>query len=175
MDLKIFTKTVGTIFDKMLNEYGFKLKIEKTEKLCCQRIYINKDKYIKISGNTHPMDFPQHYNIVLGQGSVEWPDCDWNSVALWRIKKEIEPKGKAKEYSLEQIDEAKLGHSLNHAKNELQNYGKEFLAGDLTLFDKVRRAQNREREPYKIYKPTENGGRETSIDEASKRLKEKYS
>ena len=175
MDLKIFNKTVGTIFDKTLNDFGFKLKRKKTEKLFCERIYINGDRYIRISGDIHPMDFPPHYNIVLGQGSIEWPDCDWNAIALWLVKKEIDPKKKANEYSLEKMDEDKLGHSLNHAKEELVNYGKGFLTGDLKLFDKVRRELNKDREPYKIYRPTENGGREMIIDEESKGLKEKYS
>ena len=175
MDLKIFNKTVGTVFDKPLADYGFKLKRKKTEKLFCERIYINGDRYVRISGDVHPMDFPPHYNIVLGQGSYEWPDTDWNSVALWRIKKSIDPKAKAKEYSLEQLDSNKLEHSLSHAKNELLDYGQQFLTGDIELFDKVRRGQNKDRQPYKIYSPTDNGGRETIIDEESKRLKEKYS
>jgi hypothetical protein len=175
MDLKVFNKTVGTIFDKPLAEHGFKLKRKKTEKLSCQRIYVNEDRYIKISGNVHPRDFPPHYNIVLGQGSYEWPDTDWNSVALWRIKKSIDPKLKAKEYSLELMDSDKLGHSLTHAKNELLDYGQKFLTGDIEVFDKVRREQNKGRQPYKIYTPTYNGGQETTIDQESKDLKEKYS
>ena len=173
MNLKVFNKTVGTIFDKPLANFGFKLQRRRTEKLSCERIYINGDRYLRM-GNIHPMDSPPHYNIVLGQGSIEWPDCDWNAVALWRIKKKIEPIGKAKEYSLEQMDEDKLTQSLNHAKKQLLNFGKEFLAGDTELFDKVRRKQNRDREPYKIYRPTD-GGREIIIDEESKGLKEKYS
>jgi hypothetical protein len=174
MDLKIFNKTVGTVFDKPLADNGFKLKKKKTEKHFCERIYINGDRYVKISGNVHPRDFPPHYNVVLGQGNFEWPDCDWNSVALWRIKKSIEPHGKAKEYSLE-MDNHELGHSLSHAKNELLNYGQTFLTGDIELFDKVRREQNKERGPYKIHTPTGNGGLEPKIDEVSKALKEKYS
>jgi hypothetical protein len=175
MDLKVFNKTVGLTFDKPLADNGFKLKRKKTEKLYCERLYINGDRYVKISGNVHPMDFPPHYSIVLGQGSYEWPDCDWNSVALCRIKKTVDPKEKVKEYSLEQLDEDKLGHSLSHSKNELLNYGQGFLSGDIELFEKVRREQNKDREPYKIYKPTENGGRGTLIDEESKALKKKYS
>jgi len=175
MDLKIFNKTVGAFFDNPLADYVFKLKRKKTEKLFCERIYINGDRYVRISGDVHPMDFPPHYNIVLGQGSYEWPDTDWNSVALWRIKKSIDPKAKAKEYSLEQLDSDKLEHSLSHAKNELLDYGQQFLTGDIELFNKVRREQNKDRQPYKIYSATDNGGRETIIDEESKRLKEKYS
>lgn len=175
MDLKAFNKAVGTIFDKSLADYGFKLKKKKTEKQFCERIYVNGDRYLRISGDVHPMDFPPHYNVVLGQGSYEWPDTDWNSVALWRIKKSIDPKTKAKEYSLEQLDNDKLDYSLNHAKNELLNFGQKFLTGDIELFDKVRIEQNKDRQPYKIHTPTDNGGLKTTIDEESKRLKEKYS
>ncbi|HEX6889592.1 MAG TPA: hypothetical protein VF141_02830, partial [Chryseolinea sp.] len=102
-------------------------------------------------------------------------DTDWNSVALWKIKKSIAARGKAKEYSLEQMDNDKLAQSLIYARNELLNYGQKFLKGDIELFDKVRREQNKDRQPYKIYTSNENGGRETIMDEESKRLKEKYS
>jgi hypothetical protein len=175
MDLKIFNKTVGTIFDKPLGDYGFKLKRKKTEKLFCERIYINGDRYVGISADVHSRDFPPHYNIVLGQGSFEWPDRDWNSVALWRVKKFIKPEVKAKEFSLEQMNNDKLEHSLSHAKNELLDYGQKFLTGDIELFDKVRREQNKDRQPYKIYTPTASGGLQTTEDDESRRLKEKYS
>ncbi len=175
MDLRAFNDTVGTIFDKTLNEYGFKLRRKKNEKHFCQRIYINGDKYIKIAGDIHPMDFPPHYNIVLGQGSIQWPDCDWNAIPIWLIKKEIDPKKRSNEYSLEILEDEKILNSLNHAKDELFDYGKEFLINDLKLFDKLRKEQNRDREPYKIFRQTENGGREMIIDEESKLLKEKYS
>jgi hypothetical protein len=175
MDLKTFNSTVGTIFDKQLAEYGFKLKRKKTEKLFCARIYTTSDRYLKITASIHPRDFPPHYNIVLGQGSFEWPECDWNSVALWRIKNSIDPKTSPKEYSLEQMDLEKLEHSLAHAKNELLNYGHQFLVGETEFFTSVRSAQNRDREPYKIHSPTANGGLETIIDKESKALKEKFS
>ena len=175
MDLKTFNKAVGTIFDKLLSDYGFKLKRKKTEQFICDRIYVNGDRYVKISGDVHPRDFPPHYNIVLGKGSLDWPDCDWNSVALWRMKRLIDPKAKAKEYSLEQMDNDKLGHSLGHAKNELLDYGQKFLIGDIEFFDKARREQNKDRPPYKIHTPTDSGGLQTTLDDESKRLKEKYS
>lgn len=172
MDLKIFSRTVENLFDKTLDEFGFKLKRKKTEKLFCERIYINGDRYVKVSASIHPMDSPSYYNIALGQGSIEWPDCDWNAVALWRMKKDIDSKQKAKEYSLEKIDG--LEFSLNHAKSELLNFGKSFLIGDLGQFEKVRQEQNKDREPYKIYQGTKDGGRETIIDEKSEALKKKY-
>lgn len=175
MDLKEFNKTVGAIFERPLGEYGFKLKRKQTARLFCERIYVNGDRYIKIYGDVHPMDSPPHYNIIFGEGSFEWPDCDWNAVALWKIKKDIDRKQRSKEYSLEKIDKYGLQHSLSHARDELLKFGKRFLSGDLGQFDKVRREQNKDREPYKIYRRTDNGGRETIIDEESNRLKKKYS
>ena len=173
MDLKEFSRLVEIVFDKPMIEYGFKLERKKLENDFCERIYINSDRYVKISANIHPMDAPAYYNIVLGQGGIDWPECDWNAVALWRIKKDLDPKLKAKEYSLQKMEG--LEKSLNHAKGELLKYGDPFLNGDLKHFFEVRKIQTRSREPYKIYQPTEGGGREMIIDAESSKLKEKYS
>jgi hypothetical protein len=175
MDLKIFNKSAGVIFDEVLAKYEFELNQEKVEEFYSERIYVNEDRYVNVSAGNHPRDFPPSYNILLGQGGFEWPERDWNSIALWRIKEQVDPKGKSKEYSLEIIDEEKLIHSLSHARTELLTYGREFLLGDILLFDKVRRQLNRIREPYKIYNRTANGGFEMIIDEESRALKEKYS
>ncbi len=168
-----FADTASFVFDDFLNFHGFKSELKEIEEFFCTLIYRKQETYIKISASTHPRDYPNHYNIILGEGSSDWPDTDWNSVALWRIKKEISPDLKAKEYSL--TDFEKIDDCLKNAKNELEKFGDSFLNGDLTIFRKVRQRINQQREPYKIHQKDNSGRFKTIIDKVSKKLKEKFS
>jgi hypothetical protein len=138
-------------------------------------IVFRKDKqYIKIDGSTEPRDLNDCYNIILGEGDSEdfW-EWDWNSIALWRLKRTINPKAKTQEYSFPFGDE--ISDNLISAKKELLKFGQTFLNGDLTLFYNTRQEQNRDREPYKIHSP-DNYGKYQTIDEPrSTEMKKKYS
>ena len=57
----------------------------------------------------------------------------------------------------------------------LLTYAGDFLKNDLTVFHEIRSAITQQREPYKIYRPIEEGQYEISIDEESMRLKERFS
>jgi hypothetical protein len=103
-DLKLFADEVLNIFNEPMHRHGFKLQLKKIEEYFCTIIYTKGDNYIKIFANIHWHDYPSNYNIILGDGKTEWPDYDWNSVALWRIKKHIDPSTDAKEYSLLKFD-----------------------------------------------------------------------
>lgn len=168
-----FADTASLVFDDFLNSRGFESELKEIEDFFCTLIYRKQETYIKISASTHPRDYQNNYNIILGEGSSDWPDTDWNSVALWWIKKEIFPDLNAKEYSL--TDFEKIDYSLRNAKNELENYGDTFLNADLTVFRKVRQSINQQREPYKIHQKDNNRRLKTIIDNVSKKLKEKFS
>ncbi len=172
-DLIRFVETASEIFDTLLDNHGFKNEIKEVENSFCTMIYKRDDLYIKISASIHPRDYPYYYNIIIGQGSTDWPETDWNSIALWHIKKEISPELKAKEYSL--VDFDKIDFSLKNAKCELEKYGDSFLNGELTTFEKVRQAINQQREPYKIHQKDQTGRFKTIIDSVSKKLKERFS
>ncbi len=168
-----FADTASFIFDDFLNSRGFESELKEIEDFFCTMIYRKQETYIKISASTHPRDYPNHYNIILGEGSSDWPDTDWNTVALWWIKKEISPDLNAKEYSL--TDFEKIDYSLKNAKNELEKYGDSFLNGDLTIFRKVRQRINQQREAYMIHQKDNTGRFKTIIDSVSKKLKKKFS
>lgn len=168
-----FVDNASLIFDDFLGIHGFEIESKEIEDFFCTMIYRKQTTYLKISASTHPRDYPNHYNLILGDGSSDWPDTDWNSIALWRIKEEVSPELKAKEYSLSNFN--KIDYNLKNAKNELEKYGNSFLNGDLTLFKKVRQDINKLREPYKIYQLDKKGRFTAILDSISKRLKDKFS
>ena len=55
------------------------------------------------------------------------------------------------------------------------NKGHTFLNGDLTLFHEIRKEQNKNRGPYKIHSPNENGNYITTDESKSVEQKKKYS
>ena len=112
--------------------------------------------------------------MILGEGdSEDFFECDWNSIALWRIKAKIDPNSKAQEYSFSTDD--KVRYSVTNASEELLKYGLTFLKGDLTLFYETRKEQNKDREPYKIHSPDKNGKYQTTDEPKSVDQKKKYS
>jgi predicted HNH restriction endonuclease len=167
MDSKIFYKAAFTIFDKVLMDYGFKVGRKKISKFSIDKVYTNGDRYVRLFVEVDSSSYPPPLNIILGQGSIEWPDCDWNAIGFWRLKKELMTA------EIEEKDEISTS-DLNKLAIELITYAEGFLKGDLTLFYKLRKEQNINREPYKVSRQTEDGGQELTIDEKSIQLKEKY-
>lgn len=172
-DLKLFADKALLVFNPTMQENGFKLLSKKVEEYFCTIIYVKGDNYIKIFANIHWHDYPSYYNVILGNGKSDWPDNDWNSVALWHIKKHIDPTANAKEYSLLKFDG--IEHSLANAKAELVTYGSDFLNGNLDIFTKVRSDTNKQREPYKINTQQSDGSYITIYDKKSEELKNKNS
>lgn len=173
MILKKFNKLVLDKFSAMLEKHGFILTRERIERHFCEIIYVNKMLYITFMANINYRDYPPYFNILLGEGPIEWPDYDWNHIALWALSRHVEKKGAIAEYSLKSIFE--LEDTLEKARKDLLKYGLNFLKGDLDDFYKIRKEINEKREPYKIYTPDKKGVYPERYDEASTRLKKKYS
>jgi hypothetical protein len=172
-DLKLFADITIKVFNELMHGHGFKLLSKKVEQYFCTIIYVKGDNYVKIFANIHWHDYPSYYNVILGDGKTDWPDNDWNSVAIWHLKKHIDPASNAKEYSLLKFDG--IEHSLDNAKNELEKYGADFLKGNLDLLKKVRAEVNQQREPYKIHTPQGDGSYKTTYDKTSEGFKNKNS
>ena len=171
--MKQFETAALATFEDALASNGFMLESKKTEQYFCEIVFVNSKRYVKISANTHPRDFPPYFNIILGKGSRKWPEFDWNSIALWRMKNLITSTNTGSTFSLEAPD--KLPKLLDHAKAELLKFGAAFLSGDVTLFRQARSEQNSGREPYKIYSPDQNGKYVEKDEPESVKLKKKYS
>ena len=170
----LFANTVLEIISPTVEQFGFARNRTEVETYLTTIIFRKDNQYVKVSGSTYPTDYPYSYNIVLGDGdSEDFFEWDWNSIALWRLKNKIDPTIKAKEYEFPLGDKVKF--SLSNANKELLKYAESFLQGDLNLFYETRSDQNKEREPYKIHKP-DNNGKYITIDEpVSVEQKKKYS
>jgi len=169
-----FSDSIKEIVGPTLEQYGFKFHRQEIERWFTTIIYRKEQQYIKISGSTHWHDYPDSFNVILGEGdSEDFFEYDWNSVALWRLKETIEPTTKAKEYSFPRGEA--IPHSVSNANDEILKYGLTFLKGDLTLFFETRKNQNKDREPYKIHSPDKHGNYQTTDEARSVEQKKKYS
>jgi hypothetical protein len=171
--LEQFKKLILANFSEFLKQHDFQYVKERTEQYFYEIIYTKKKLYIKFEININPQDYPPYFNILLGDGSIDWPDVDWNCIALWRYIEQSGKKNEMQKYSLEDL--SKLEENLKKAKEDLIKYAKNFLNGDLLSFYRIRKDVNKNRKPYKIYIRNKDGSYSEKYDEESIRLKEKYS
>jgi hypothetical protein len=171
--MKEFGKLALAIFEETLAHHGFKRESMKTERYFCDIVFGNGERYVKISANIHPRDYPPYFNVILGEGGRDFLESDWNSIALWRLKNLIQKTDTGSEYGLENPD--KLPDLLEQAKSDLLQFGETFLSGDTEFFRQARSEQNKDRPPYKVHSPDENGKYTVSDEPESVKMKEKYS
>lgn len=119
---------------------------------------------------------------MLGEGSVEWPERDWNSVALWRLARDsgAEDTESLGTYplthdSLNQVTVTDLVPLFTRMRDDLVAVAADFLNGDLRAFRRSRAIQTRERAPYTIHRPDGHGGYVTSVDPVTVKLKAQFS
>lgn len=129
---------------------------------------------MRVSATTHPRDAPAHCALVLGEGSHEFPDGDWNAIALWQLVTEGESSSAPAEdpYPLREI--GRLPSVLQLMNADLQKTGADFLAGDLRGFGARRARLAASRSPYTIWSPSEGGRYLPSDDPASTTLRARY-
>ncbi len=174
---KYFVDQVEEIFDDFLSSYGFSQEKENYEQYSFTVIYRNENRYLEFGCTLHPHDYPYYYYVLLGEGSDEFPESDWNSIPLWRFFEKSEEANHKNLYQFEQypITKAYIIERLLNNQILLEKYGQEFLMGDLNKFKQLRAEQNKEREPYKINKPDNTGKYNTVYEKTSSQLKKKYS
>lgn len=118
---KLFAEKVIQIVVPTFEQFEFKKHRIEIKKYSSVIVYKKDNQYLKISSSTYPRDYPYSYNINLGEGdSEEVFGYDWNSVALWRLKRAINPQEKGAEYEFPTKKEVEP--SLEDAKAELLKY-----------------------------------------------------
>jgi hypothetical protein len=172
LGLKEFAELVQEGFDGFLASQGFERVSSKLERNSFRADYRSGTRYVSIRANTDPRDDPPHFNLILGEGSLEWPEADWNAIALWHLRNFLEQAEEGAEYELRNASVTAL---IEQAADDLVKYGGGFLSGDTTAFKQARSVQNKSREPYTIHEPDGQGGYRTRIDPESARLKAKFS
>ena len=173
IDIRSLKDAVVTEFDELLTKSGFRRIPGEPDEYGFTVNYQSGQRYVSLRANTHPRDYPASFNIILGDGSLEWPECDWNAVALWRMRNFLEKNDRGTEFDLEKP--ADVAVLAAETRRQLEEFNGGFLDDDLKLFRKVRAQQNREREPYKIFEPAGEGKYTERPDSESERLKEKFS
>ena len=163
-----FVNQADSVFAETLANSGFVTDGEDHEDdwHVCRR-YRAGDRYIEITADCHFRDGEPECRLILGHGSNEWPECDWNKIALWRIK------GSGANYPFRSSDG--IPKLLRTMLSELQHHAHDFLSGDLERFFDARAVQSREREPIKTYSPQPDGSYKTTIDPVTQALKDRYS
>lgn len=172
-EMKKFAKLAIDMFTGPLGERGFKRESKRTDAYSCNIFYGKEDRYVMIRANIHPRDHPPHFNIILGEGSRKFPESDWNSVALWRVKNLIEKSDRGAEYGLEEPNA--IEDVLAEALSDLLKFGESFLSGELKTFRQARSTQNKNRLPYQVYSPEKDGKYTVRDDPSNAKLKDEYS
>ncbi len=171
--VKKFYKVIKDNFDDFLSSKGFEFRSEVVDQYFFDRSYRKGSQYIKITASIHPQDIPYFWNILLGEGSSEMPESDWNTIVLWRLMRHL-GKSSAREFSLVDKKTDELMEDVRSAKNDLERFGKSFLDGDLSIFYEVRSSVNQDRALYQKSTVEDDGSFKVVDDEEAKKLKEKF-
>lgn len=169
--LRRFATLCDAAFKAVLALYGF-LPVRgmpRPHKFLGSRLYREGERYVRVSATTHPRDTPSRTTLVVGEGSHEFPESDWNSVALWQL----EPVQVAEEpYLLGRVGQ--LPSLLRRMRADLERTASDFLSGDLRRFRAVRSAVAQSRSPYTIWRPMQSGKYLPVDDPESAALRSRY-
>ena len=143
-----FAESVLSIIGPTAEKFGFK-KILVEIKTYWSVIVFRKGKlYVKIASTSYPTDYPNYYDVILGEGKSHSSGNYWNSVTTLRLAKIIDPAKNAVTYNFPYDDRVKM--SIEAANKDLIKYGLSFLSGDLSVFSRVRKKVNEELASYNI-------------------------
>jgi hypothetical protein len=131
------------------------------------RIFRSGNQYVKITFNCDIRERSPFCNVILGDGSTDWPESDWNAIALWRLS------GVLGDYRFTQLED--LPALFSKMAKDLIEQAEDFLSGDLHRFLLKRAEQTQNREPYKISKPNAFGVGTITNEPISEGLKERFS
>jgi hypothetical protein len=173
-----FEKAIMAKFDDYFDTFGFKKVHNSADQFWFSVIYRNGKRYVSFRASLHPVDYPFLFAISFGEGSNEFPDSDWNAIALFLFVKSENPadfERCKKIFSIEKdISQNQIVQKVESARQLLEKYGEYFLRDNLDQFRQLRAQQNKIREPYRILSQKD-GKRSIQYEESSSELKEKYS
>ena len=164
------------VFQAPLALHGFAAAEPVIERAFGSRCFLAEPRYVRISATVDPHDAPFLASVVLGEGGMGMPECDWNSVALWHLVEHTAPDARAHgvgSYALKApVD---LVPTFERMLADLLQYGSAFLSGDLQEFRHIRAVLARSRKPYTIHTSNGNGRYVARDDPESAALKQRFS
>ena len=169
-----FVALCDAAFRPMLEAYGFQLTPSATEdKYGGARTYRKADLYISVGATTDPRNGPSYCQVTLGEGSLDWPEVDWNGVALFHLAvARGEPWPEEDPYLI--TDVSQLPALLEMMAQDLKREASDFLDGDLKRFRAARTGLIRLGRPYQIGEPDGHGGYRWRDDPKSAALMKKF-
>lgn len=168
-----FAREVAAILGPIFTAYGFtkeKLRKDNTSASC---LYGKGTAYIELTLSLHPLDYPQSGHVVLGDGLRDWPEKDWNAVALSQLAQALPVLTPVSDYRLDAFSD--VSALVAQMRKDLELVGADFLRGDVRVFKRVRADVNRGRDPYKIHHPNGDGTYQTEGDPESAALQKRFS
>jgi hypothetical protein len=168
-----FVEAVQATIGPMLSTFGFTKEKSQKDGTAASCLYGKMAAYVELTISLHPLDYPQSCNVVLGDGLREWPEKDWNGVALWRLGNALPAAIPVSNYQIDAFSD--IPALVAHMRQDLERVGGEFLRGELEVFKRVRAEVNRAREPYKIHHPNGDGTYHTEGDPECIALKSRFS
>ncbi len=85
-----FADVVMEIIAPKVKKYGFELYKAEIKKYTTNITWKREKQFVKVSSTSYPTDYPYFYNLIFGEANTEdFFETDWNSIALWKFKNEI--------------------------------------------------------------------------------------
>ena len=177
--VSVFEATCQELLAAALAEAGFQPARVEREPDWCSDFYVRqvstgKPLYVRVSASWHVRDKPWQVGVSVGEGSIDWPEVDWNGLPLHILVEAHDAKRSPTRYSFASTTD--LAGALRNVADELLRYGQTFLRGDLGEFKALRAEVNQTRSPYLIHRPDPVTGQyHAEPDQESAALKERYS
>lgn len=165
-----FDAVARECLDGVLASYGFTVELSRVEDQNAMRRYRNGHRYISVDIRTAPGAPVGH--VRLGTGSNEWPESDWNHIPLGKLIKAKMPDHSGTDYL---IDNLSLRSVMSTICTDLQDFGMDFLGGELFTFKHLRAEAARLRPPYENVGSGPYSESTLKFMRVSKLLKDKYS
>src|SRR5918994_521667 len=86
-----FSTHCKVAFGPVLSGHGFAPVECEVGATTARQVFASGARYVEVSANLEPRDAPHYCAVSLGEGNRNWPEGDWNAVALWRMIADIEP------------------------------------------------------------------------------------
>jgi hypothetical protein len=171
--IRRFATDCDAAFRAMLDRYGFRPAAKDASTYLASRVYRCGERYVQVTATTHVLDEQSHCQVYVGEGSHDWPDTDWNKVALWQLavaRGGAQPKGDP--YPLRTV--ADISNILRRMSEDLEREAADFLAGDLRQLQTVRAKVAETRRAYQIWEPQKDGSYQPREDPESAALRSRY-
>jgi hypothetical protein len=169
-----FARAVDRLIAPLMTERGFVVEARDIGSLSGSVRYGKGERYIVVTIGVGPHDWPGYCGAKFGEGARNWPECDWNSVALSLLAPRRPRLSKGMNVPPTPVLARNVPRLVAEVRDQLLILGAGFLRGNMTRFRRVRAATNKKREPYRILTPTDGGSYRTEWDSKSDSLRKRF-